>query len=199
MTPITERIWSGQRRFRSIRPRYRCHEKGSTPFRGRAFTLWEVRRIYFFVLADPVVWLPGAYSEAPGPVDFLAFCILCPGAYSEAPGPVDFFAFCICCPGGAVDVVGVCPNADAANSIEAATIRDFLNMRSSSMGRHINVSRSRMFQICRLLHEENNHMNNCSELTTPPQGGGLATYGLPLHESGHLPKAALIRSTPVRA
>jgi hypothetical protein len=103
------------------------HEKDPTPFRGRAFFIRGFED-YFFILAAPVVWLPGAYSDAPGPVDFLAFCILCPGAYSEAPGPVDFFALCICCPGGAVDVVGVCANEEAANSIEQATIRDFLNI-----------------------------------------------------------------------
>jgi hypothetical protein len=52
------------------------------------------------LLLLPVVCCrPGAYSEAPGAVDFLAFCILCPGAYSEAPGPVDLVEFCILWPG----------------------------------------------------------------------------------------------------
>lgn len=114
--------------------------------------------------------MPGAYSDAPGPVDFLAFCILCPGAYSDAPGPVDFFALCICCPGGAVDVAGVCAKADVANSIEAATTRDFLNMRFSSMGHHVNVSRPRMFQIFPG-YNENSHMNSCSEAGYPDTVG----------------------------
>ena len=46
-------------------------------FVGRAAALRCPRERGYFFLAMPVVvrW-PGAYSDAPGAVDFLAFCIL---------------------------------------------------------------------------------------------------------------------------
>ena len=107
-------------------------------FAGPIFQSTRKIVTYFFlvVVEEPVVvWWPGAYSEAPGAVDFcpvlLASCILCPGAYSEAPGPLDGLpvscAFCICWP-GALLVVGDCANADEANSIAPATIENFLSM-----------------------------------------------------------------------
>jgi hypothetical protein len=42
-------------------------------------------------------------------------------------------AFCICWP-GALFVVGDCANADEANNIVPATIKDFFNMRSLRIG-----------------------------------------------------------------
>ena len=59
----------------------------------------KARLGYRLELLPVVCCFPGAYSEAPGAVDFVAFCILCPGAYSDAPGAVDLVAPCILCPG----------------------------------------------------------------------------------------------------
>ena len=109
-------------------------KNGPTPF--RVPSLSSSSEAYFLVLEEPVVvcW-PGAYSDAPGAVDFFAFFILWPGAYSDAPGAVDVVLFCIRWPGALPDEPGDVPwaNADAAKSRVPATIRDFLNICSSSV------------------------------------------------------------------
>jgi len=80
-------------------------KNGPTPFRVPGLS--SSSEAYFLVLEEPVVvWWPGAYSDAPGAVDFFAFCILWPGAYSDAPGAVDVVLICIRWPGALPDEPG---------------------------------------------------------------------------------------------
>jgi hypothetical protein len=111
------------------------------------------RNQYFFfvrVVADPVVLWPGAYSDAPGAVEVLLFCILCPGAYSDAPGAVEVLLFCIWCPGDFVeepeDFVLVCANAAVVSSTVVTVIKVFSISISFSI-RQAGVKRNRCVDV----------------------------------------------------